>query len=384
MAPTASQEELLTLLAPRLDGLTTRAAERAVRELPEYADFDPAEIREGILRDLTLAISALGSGRDFTDADRSEMGDIGRSRARQGIPIQSMLGVYRFTIDEVFAELWAAADNGSFSPTEILNLTRSAWAYAGPMLEVAVAAYRAEEIEIAVADSERRTALVHSILFTGGDHDVTPLIAAGIDPRSDFVAFRARRVDGDFRRLLLDLKLPGSLDGGMAAPYEQDVIGFAPEPPRLANDPETIVGIGTQGRLSDMPHSLRFASRMVDAAETYGRPGKFGVGSLALEVIARSEDDLGQALVDQYLTPLNPSSVAGGEMIRSLESFLEHDLNADRAAEALFVHPNTVRNRLKRFEELTGKSLRSVNHITELQLALLRLQATTAALPPAS
>ncbi|MBJ7354511.1 MAG: helix-turn-helix domain-containing protein [Thermoleophilaceae bacterium] len=374
MAPTATQEELIALLAPRLDGLTTRAAERAVSELPEYRDIDVEEIRGGILRDLTLAMAALGGGRELSEEDLVDMGDIGRSRARQGIPIQSMLGVYRFTIDEVFGELWDAADGGSFSPTEILNLTRSAWGYAGPMLEVAVAAYRAEEIEIAVADSERRTALVHSVLFTGGKLDVAPLVAAGIDPRSTFVAFRARRLDGDFRRLLLDLKLPGCLDGGMAAPYEQDVIGFAPAAPGLANDPETIVGIGTEGRLGDMPRSLQFASRMVDAAATYGRLGKFGVGSLALEVIARSEDDLGQALVDQYLTPLEPLSPAGAELVRSIVSFLDNDLNADAAAEELFVHPNTVRNRLRRFEELTGKSLRSIQDLSELQIALLRLR----------
>jgi len=44
----------------------------------------------------------------------------------------------------------------------------------------------------------------------------------------------------------------------------------------------------------------------------------------------------------------------------------------DDTARALHVHPNTLRHRLKRFEELTGSSLRNATEVMELWWALER------------
>ena len=44
----------------------------------------------------------------------------------------------------------------------------------------------------------------------------------------------------------------------------------------------------------------------------------------------------------------------------------------DDTARALHVHPNTLRHRLKRFEELTGASLRNATEVMELWWALER------------
>ncbi len=47
-----------------------------------------------------------------------------------------------------------------------------------------------------------------------------------------------------------------------------------------------------------------------------------------------------------------------------------------RAAGLLFVHPNTVRYRLRRVEELTGRSLNDPRGLTELTLAVEHALAT--------
>jgi DNA-binding PucR family transcriptional regulator len=44
----------------------------------------------------------------------------------------------------------------------------------------------------------------------------------------------------------------------------------------------------------------------------------------------------------------------GGQLISTLREYAACDLNARRAAEALFVHRNTVLYRLQRVTELTG------------------------------
>jgi DNA-binding PucR family transcriptional regulator len=51
--------------------------------------------------------------------------------------------------------------------------------------------------------------------------------------------------------------------------------------------------------------------------------------------------------------------------------FTEHDQNIDAAAQELFVHPNTLRHRLVRFEETTGANLRNIEQLAEIWWALM-------------
>jgi purine catabolism regulator len=58
------------------------------------------------------------------------------------------------------------------------------------------------------------------------------------------------------------------------------------------------------------------------------------------------------------------------ELVPSIRVWLEHDRNTERAARALHVHPNTLRYRVQRFEEISGRSLSSTASLTEVWLAL--------------
>ena len=363
---TTTRRELIGVVAPRLDEVVDRAARRAIEEIPAYTGVPFDELREGILRDLSLAMAALVEGRELTDADRAAMSLIGDARARQGLPMEGMIRVYRITIDEVFAVLWEAAETGLLPADEVVTLTREAWGYAGPMIEGAVGAYRRRELDLALADSQRRTELVHGLLLSARGAPPGLVSSFGLDAAGPHVGFRARSPEGEARALLADLQLPGVLEGGLVAPHEGDVIGLAVHPPRVAPGAGVVIGVGPPGRLVELPRSFTVASRVVETACAFGRSGVLGIEAVAFEAIARSEGVIGDALVARHLAPLEP------ETVETLRAFLAHELSADRTAEALSVHPNTVRNRLRRFEELTGASLRSVDDLSEIRLALLR------------
>jgi DNA-binding PucR family transcriptional regulator len=49
-----------------------------------------------------------------------------------------------------------------------------------------------------------------------------------------------------------------------------------------------------------------------------------------------------------------PLAEAGGELARTLEVYLEGGGSLESCARALYVHPNTVRYRLRRVSEITG------------------------------
>ena len=63
----------------------------------------------------------------------------------------------------------------------------------------------------------------------------------------------------------------------------------------------------------------------------------------------------------------------GSDLVRSLRVFLEHNRSWQRSAEALHVHKQTLVYRMRRVEELTGRSLRETGDVVQLWLGLRAL-----------
>ncbi|MEV1144626.1 helix-turn-helix domain-containing protein, partial [Micromonospora sp. NPDC049799] len=61
---------------------------------------------------------------------------------------------------------------------------------------------------------------------------------------------------------------------------------------------------------------------------------------------------------------------AGGELLETLDAFFAAGGTLESAARALFVHPNTVRYRLRRIAEVTGFSPLTARDAYALQVAL--------------
>lgn len=361
---------LVGVLAVHFDEVVRGAARRALDEVPVYAGHvTEDELAEGIGRDLALGMRLLTEGREPDDEDRAVMGLIGDTRAQQGLPIEAMVRVYRIAVDETFRVIVRASSEGTITAEAGLDLVRSAWHYAGPMIEGAVGAYRRREIELAVADSQRRTELVLSLLTSSRGAPPGLASAVGLDASRPYLAFRGRAQRGDERSLLLDLQLPGVLDGGLVAPYEGDVVGLAAGRPTSATGADVTIGVGPLGRLDELPRSFAVASRVLTTAVAYDRRGVLGLPDVTLEAIAQSEGAVSDALRERFVDPL---AGEGPEVLETVAAFLEHDLGTEAAAVALGVHPNTVRNRLRRFEQVTGASLRSTRDLAELRLTLLR------------
>lgn len=368
----AELSALVTVLAGRAQEVVRNAARRALAEVPEYAErVSEQELSEGIARDLGLAMQALAERRELSDADRAAMRVIGDTRAMQGLPIEGMVRVYRFAVDETFRAIAAAVEEHEIDADQALALITTTWGFAGPMIEGAVGAYRLREIELAIADSQRRTELVLSLLLSPRGAPPGLTAAVGLDPSAAYVAFRGRATRDDEGSLLRDLQMPGVLDRGLVAPYEGDVVGLAIAAPRTATASDVLVGIGPAVRLADLPRSFLIASRVVEAGWAHGRRGVLGLEAVTLEAIARSEGVLTGALTARLIDPVTADGRAGHEILATVAALLDHDLNAEAAAGALGVHANTVRNRLRRYEQLTGVTLRSVRDLAEVRLALL-------------
>jgi purine catabolism regulator len=75
--------------------------------------------------------------------------------------------------------------------------------------------------------------------------------------------------------------------------------------------------------------------------------------------------------IEQWLAPLRENPLAH----EALVAYLRYDLDVGRTARALHLHPNSVRYRLARAEELLGVHLRSSETIVALHVALMTADA---------
>jgi purine catabolism regulator len=67
----------------------------------------------------------------------------------------------------------------------------------------------------------------------------------------------------------------------------------------------------------------------------------------------------------------------GDELIRSLEAFIEQNGQWERAARELYCHRHTLRYRMRRVEQLTGRDLSSARDRIEFWLALRARELVT-------
>jgi purine catabolism regulator len=88
-------------------------------------------------------------------------------------------------------------------------------------------------------------------------------------------------------------------------------------------------------------------------------------------LLSLQDDDALRAYSDGILAPIEDTEGDyGDELLRSLEAFIEQNGNWERAARELYCHRHTLRYRIRKVEELTGRDLSSATNRIELWLAL--------------
>lgn len=128
------------------------------------------------------------------------------------------------------------------------------------------------------------------------------------------------------------------------------------------------------GDISDLHRSYLEAQKVLALMATtpvLGRVLSFeelGVDELLVEV---SSSGAAAGYVAAVLGPVQEyDRKKRGSLLQTLQVYLANDANAQKAAEALFVHPHTVFYRLQQIEELTGRNLKSLADLLAFEVAI--------------
>lgn len=386
----ADLHRLVDAVADRVPALISDHVETIVREMEVYRHDDVvprADLRRSVQHNITYMVAAI---RDpSTTGELGAPRETGRRRAEQGVPLPEVLRAFRTG----FIALWELLADGARreGDPELLDTLVSAagviWQLSDDYSIAVTEAYRSATADLLVAREQRRSALAEA-LFTGepgpeaGPWEVAQLL--GLPAEGGFVVVVA--------------ETPGMAEEGLphaerrlaergvasawrlSAPLQTGVVSLR------HHDLDEVVAVlsgGARGRagvspaqasLRDAPRALRLA-RMAMTGVPVGRAEVAVFDPAPLSALVALDQDEARRIADAVFGPvLELPAEDRSTLLDTAHAWFDHGGSADRAAAALYCHANTVRYRLRRLHELTGRSFTEPRDVAEVAAALQALR----------
>ena len=359
---------LVTDIEAELDVLLDAIVVRIRDEVPDFRRLPASTLARAVRGNLTRALAALRDLRPPTPDELERAAAVGRERAEQGLSVDAVLHAYRITITAVWSRFGELARERGINVTSVLAFSETLWLWGDAVMEVVGNAHREVELQLVREEQQRRDAFVLAVLL--GTIDAAELSREssgfGLDPEREYVAFRARALDGGGPPRRIAAELTTALD--------HDLVGLAATP--VAAPPGVVAGVGPPARLAALPAAFAMASRAFQTAIAFGQEGTSSLADLSIRPAILSDEALGAAFTARHLEPLAALGRLGAELEDTLRVWFEQEMRIEETAKALHVHSNTLRHRLRRFEETTGASLRRPADLIELWWALERRRLT--------
>ena len=135
---------------------------------------------------------------------------------------------------------------------------------------------------------------------------------------------------------------------------------------------DVAAGAGSLVPVEQLPQGVREARYALRVCQTEGRPeARFSdLGTYQL-LLSLQEPEALRTFASSVLAPLDEYDKAHeGNLVTSLRAFLEHNARWEAAAADLFVHRHTLRYRMRKVQQLSGRDLSSPRDRMEFFLAL--------------
>jgi PucR C-terminal helix-turn-helix domain/GGDEF-like domain len=373
VAPPPRWAELLEATLADRDRIVATMTSEIVRTLPSYRRVPAEQLAAAFAFELERVLQAARAhGEDVADDELAGLAAIGEARARQRVPAGDMLLAWRIGVQVVLSHSRQVAERLGVAPAEMLEFVQSLLAWSDRAMAITAVAHRRAELDVTITELEERRQVVRgALLGTLAPEDLRVRAErSGLDVTRQYVAISCRLPE-DGTTTSLERRL-GFHDAvrprhGLSAVLEGSFVGLLREPPTA--DADITVGVGPPRPLSRLNESFTLASRAARTATAYGLGGVRSFDSLGALPAVMDDTQTGDALARRYLDPLGSS---GPEILQTVRAYFDHQANVEQAADALHVHPNTVRYRLKRLEELSGARLRDPLTALEVWWAVQR------------
>ncbi|MFD8413058.1 PucR family transcriptional regulator [Streptomyces sp. NPDC059650] len=385
-------EEIREELSRRITVTADRLADRTLAEDPAYAALlGRTELRERIHHNLAQSVEGLVRSARGLPVELDDARATGTLRAEQGLPLASLLRTYRRggrLLWHTLTEAVTAHDPAALP--RLLPLASVLWDVVDQLTDAVAEAYRRTEAARCDRDRERRASLLDTLLDGGGPADGPAA--------SEAAAQLGLPEQGRFAVVVIGSGSSGGCGAEPAASGprvlwrvradgETGLVELGRHP--LESVRELLAPLGVRAGVSpvvEAPGDLARA-RWLAALALRTAPSSAGPHTALLDerlpmALVASQAELAGRLRQVVLGPvLGLPAEDCRVLLGTLGTWLACRGSTTRAAQVLYCHRNTVSNRLRRLEHLTGRSLSDPAHVVELALAHAAVLQRTAGGP---
>jgi len=375
--------ELGKLMLARAPELGEALADRLFRDVDAYRDgpvVSKDEVAASCQANLTFVFHSLAG---HADVDVSPAEYTGSARALAGVPLPALMTAYRIGFRFMWEEILAAARAAGIPVESILDVTARVFVAQDTFTQAMSSAYRQQLTAQILEQEEERSALVEALLSSR----IT-------DTHSLWEAADLLRLPTSGPYVVVAAELPAigklglpAIENKLAARDIRSAWRLLPDlhvgivHVRVRDTVDTLIAVLRQAAsvrvgvsppfhdLAETSDALRFA-RLAVAGKASGDSLVTVFDDTPLAIAAVSAPDVMTKIRSSVLWRLDELPPAERTiLLDTFQAWLEEGGSANDTATKIFCHPNTVRHRLRRIEELTGRSLSRPNDIAELCLA---------------
>ena len=333
--------------------LLAEAVEEVRSSSREIAALEVADVARHTRTLLVAATRAIAAQRGPTEAELAFIEELGVTRARQGVPITAVLGAIHVAQRRIWSRAREIADAEGVDPGHLLEALQLYDDWAEDVRQRLLRAHRQTEAAGPRGSRHRQLELLGRLL-QGGSSAALAAAAGDLPTQGLTVLVAPGRAWTDGTALVNALRAvrPSvvGLDGN-------DVVGVMSRVPTTLPAPlggHEAVGAAGPGSAEDLPVLRRLATATAVAGAARARTGIVHVAEVSGLAATHGRGDLAGALLDRHRHAIDALGRQSESIVETTRTWLELARDADRAAAVLFVHPNTVRNRVGSLTAATG------------------------------
>ncbi|WP_405109244.1 helix-turn-helix domain-containing protein [Micromonospora sp. NBC_01405] len=320
---------------------------------PEVARLPPAENRRHVAALLAAGLASFQRLAEPSERDFAEARRLGADRAGQGVSVAGLLrGVQAGRQKVVEIALYRGRAAG-ISDTALLEAMLELGRYASALERALVDGHHTAELELVRTRRDARNRLLRRLLLD-----------EAADGRPDELAGFGLRPDGRYHCVVTDLTDPARIPavrrqfgggGGVFGTVDDRLAGLSPRLPSADLADAAVLVVAAPARpLAEAPTLHRLCVAALRVAARAGLRGLHGVVDLAGETALAAQPELAGLVSGELLGALDPADDFHRQLASTALAYLDHGQRLDLTAAALHLHPNTVRYRLRRLQELAG------------------------------
>jgi hypothetical protein len=390
-AAVAAVADLAASLSGRVPVLTARLVTAITASDTAYAEaavVPVIDLERAVSGNLAEAVAVLARGGTDPARGAASARATGQRRAEQGLPLVNLLHAYRLGGQVIWSGL--VEECLAREPPPIRELMEGAtlvWSVVDALSGEIADAYRAAETEMAARRRSHRQTVLRSLL-TGMMTDVDDIAAAartldaGDGPFIVAVADMHADASSIVRALTAALAAAGCRSEWVAHQDRQVALIMVGRhndvrevQPRLEAAARTQIGLSPPVASLSQVHAAHGQAELALRSIPAGRIGVAALDDRLISALLAASPELARRLARRTLGAVLEFDAPERDMLlRTLRVYLETGGPMAAAAQRMSCHPNTVFNRLRRVQELTGLAVSKPMDAAQLLIALTAVE----------